>query len=116
MSLSDEQWEFLKDVSKLILWAGLQGYKITGGELYRPELMQQHYFDTGKSKTMNSKHREKLAIDLNVFKPDGDGFEYTTKKEDVQAIGDYWEDLNDKNSWGGNWKSFLDVPHFQRKA
>jgi hypothetical protein len=24
--------------------------------------------------------------------------------------------LNSKNSWGGNWKSFKDIPHFERRV
>ena len=48
--------------------------------------------------------------DLNFFK---DG-KLTYNVAALRPVGDYWESLNPKNQWGGNWKSFKDVPHFQR--
>jgi len=83
-----------------------------GGELFRTKEQQKIYLDSGKSKTINSKHLLNLAIDLNFFNLEG---ELTYKKKDLQWIGDFWESLNDKNEWGGNWK-FLDTPHFQRNT
>lgn len=111
MNLSDQQFEFLKDVVELLDFVISQGWKVTGGELQRTKEQQEIYVNEGKSKTMNSLHLDKLAIDLNFFTPDG---ELTYNKDDLQWIGDYWENLNDLNEWGGNWESFLDTPHFQR--
>ena len=120
MSLSDKQWIFLQNVAKLITYAEEQGYKLTGGELYRTHDQQYLYYNgrtiikgklvgtTRKSKTMNSKHLKRLAIDLNIFK---DGV-LTYKYEDVEPLGTYWKSLNSKNDWGGFWK-WKDVPHFQ---
>ena len=65
MNLSDEQWEFLKDVGKLINFIESQGDKATGGELLRTSEQQDIYMKTGKTKTLNSNHLKKLAIDLN---------------------------------------------------
>jgi len=110
MSKSNEQWLFLQDVALLIMEAKRLGIKLTGGELYRTEYQQAKYFADGKSKTMNSMHLKKLAVDFNFFI----GGQLTYKKEDIQPLGDYWESLDYKNEWGGNWKSFQDVPHFQR--
>jgi hypothetical protein len=31
-------------------------------------------------------------------------------------VGDHWESLDPKNSRGGNWKSFKDLPHFERRV
>jgi len=62
-------------------------------------------------KTMNSNHRKRLAIDFNFFI----NGHLTYDKTKIQALGDYWESLDEHNSWGGNWKSFLDVPHFERR-
>ena len=111
MSSSDKQFEFIKDVALLILHVSNKGWKVTGGELFRTPEQQKIYLDSGKSKTMNSKHLQKLAIDLNFFKPNGD---LTYNKEELQWIGDFWESLSDKNKWGGNWESFVDTPHFPR--
>ncbi len=109
MSRVAEQAAFLLDVCKMIQWATEQGYVVTAGELYRPVEMQQIYVKTGRSKTMKSRHLDRLAIDLNFFK---DG-KLTYETEDV---GRYWESLSHKNSAGMFWKSFKDAPHFERRA
>lgn len=109
MSLVTEQSAFLLDVCKLIQFATEQGFVVTGGELYRTPEQQKIYVDTGRSKTMKSKHLERLAIDLNFFK-DGK-LTYETSE-----IGRYWESLSPKNSSGMFWKSFKDGPHFERRA
>ncbi len=116
MRQSDEQWLFLQDVAKLVNFAKSQGFKLTGGELQRPLELQQIYKERGSSKTLNSLHIKKLAIDLNVFlKVTPDNWASTYSKKDVQPLGDFWEALDEKNKWGGNWKTFKDVPHFERK-
>jgi len=116
MALSDSQWLFLQDVAKLINTAEELGFKVTGGELFRTEEQQKIHFDAGRSKTMNSKHRKRLAIDLNFFIEVDGKWKITWKKEDIQPLGEYWEGLSKgKNSWGGFWK-FKDVPHFQRDS
>ena len=110
MSLSSEQAAFLLDACKLIQHATELGWTVTGGELYRTQEQQKIYFDTGKSKTMNSNHLRRLAIDLNFLK---DG-QPVWDKAQLQPIGAYWESLNPSNRWGGNFASLPDVPHFER--
>jgi len=116
-SLVTEQAAFLQDYMKLIAKATELGFVVTSGELLRPVEMQQLYVASGRSKTMNSYHIRKLAGDLNFFLPDTTGkLVYICEKEALQELGDYWESLNSKNSWGGNWRSFKDAPHFERRA
>ena len=110
MSLVNEQWEFLKDLAKLILFAEANGFILTGGELARPIEMQKLYLATNRSTTMNSLHLKRLAQDYNIFKDGKLTYDIST----VKILGDYWESLNPKNKWGGNWHNFKDVPHFQR--
>lgn len=112
MSLMQEQQAFLLDACRLIAFATKAGFAVTGGELYRTVEQQEIYMKTGKTKTMNSNHLKRCAIDLNFFK---DGVLVYDKKV-LQPIGDYWETLNKKNSWGGNWNTFKDVPHFERRV
>ena len=109
MSKSNEQWLFLQDVAKLIDYAKLREIKLTGGELYRTQYQQAKYVKDGKSKTMKSKHLERLAIDFNFF-VDG---RLTYDVEDVRVLGEYWEILSEKNEAGMFWE-WKDVPHFQR--
>ena len=68
MSRVAEQAAFLLDVCKLVQFATERGFTVTGGELYRTAEQQQIYVKTGRSKTMNSRHLERLAVDLNFFK------------------------------------------------
>lgn len=110
MSLRNEQEEFAKDVIKLMSFIFSSGYTLTMGEAMRTTEQQKIYVQTGRSKTMNSYHLKKCAIDLNVFR---DGV-LLCSKEDMQPFGDYWTSLHPVNQWGGNWHSFKDIPHFER--
>ena len=65
MSLVKEQAAFLLDVAKLINKATELGFVVTGGELARTPEQQAIYVKTGRSKTMNSIHLKRCAIDLN---------------------------------------------------
>jgi peptidoglycan L-alanyl-D-glutamate endopeptidase CwlK len=110
MSLSTEQAAFLLDACKLIQYATEQGFMVTGGELTRTPEQQAIYVKTGRSKTMNSIHLKRCAIDLNFFK---DG-KISWDKATIAPLGAYWESLNKTNSWGGNGVSLIDTPHFSR--
>ena len=110
MSLVQEQAAFLLDTGKLITYATEQGFVVTGGELWRTPEQQQVYVKTGRSKTMKSNHLRRLAIDLNFFR---EGRLVATKAE-LAGLGSYWESLNPANRWGGNFKSLVDTPHFER--
>ena len=112
MSLSQEQAAFLLDACKLIQKATELGFTVTGGELYRTAEQQEIYLKTGKTKTMASNHLKRCAIDLNFFK---DG-QLVWDKQQLAPLGQYWESLNPKNRWGGNFKSLVDVPHFERNV
>ncbi len=112
MGLVSEQSAFLLDACKLIEFANSKGFVVTGGELWRTQEQQKIYYETGKSKTMNSWHLRRLAIDLNFFDDKG-GVIYDV--ETLRPVGEFWQSLNPKNSWGGFWQSFKDVPHFERR-
>ncbi len=113
-----DQAAFLLDATKLIAKATLLGFTVTAGELYRTIEQQEIYFKTGRSKTMNSMHLKRLAIDLNFFKDGSLVYDRAT----LRPLGEYWEGLSPLNRWGGNfdrdWSkadSFVDVPHFERQ-
>ena len=112
MSIIQEQDAFLQDVAQLILFCKSEGIAVTGGELFRTPEQQQIYIKTGRSKTMNSKHLSRLAIDLNFF-IDG---ELCYDVEKLSKVGKFWETLSPKNSAGMFWKSFKDLPHFERRV
>jgi len=108
MTLGQHQEVFSSDLVKLLLKAFELGYKVRLGEVQRPVEMQELYIKTGRSKTMNSMHLKKCAADLHFIK---DGTLCYPKE-----LGDYWESLSKENQWGGNWKSFKDQPHFERRV
>ncbi len=112
MSLSNEQAAFLLDACTLIQYATQLGFNVTGGELSRTPEQQAIYIKTGRSKTFNSMHLQRCAIDLNFFK---DG-KIIWDRGILEPIGAYWETLSPKNRWGGNFKSLVDCPHFERKV
>lgn len=111
MSLVLEQAAFLKDVCLLLTKANDLGFVVTGGELFRTVEQQQLYVKSGRSKTMNSNHLRRCAIDLNFFKDGTLIYDIKT----LQPLGEYWKSLSPKNDWGGFWMTFKDVPHFERK-
>jgi peptidoglycan L-alanyl-D-glutamate endopeptidase CwlK len=112
MSLVAEQQAFLLDMCRLVMFATKSGFVVTGGELFRTPEQQEIYVKTGRSKTLNSNHLKRCAVDLNFFL---DG-KLVYDKVELQIVGDYWESLSKKNSWGGNWNSFKDLPHFERRV
>ena len=111
MSLSKEQRAFTKDIASLIAYADMIGIELTFGHAYRDLETQKRLVAKGLSKTLNSYHLKRLAVDFNFF-IDG---KLTYKKEDVKELGIFWESLNPKNRWGGFWK-FVDTPHFERRV
>jgi peptidoglycan L-alanyl-D-glutamate endopeptidase CwlK len=111
MSLSQEQAAFLLDMCKLIRYATeIHAFMVTGGELARTPEQQAIYVKTGRSKTMNSIHLKRCAVDLNFFRDR----KIIWDKDTLAPIGAYWESLNKANSWGGNGVKLLDTPHFSR--
>lgn len=114
MGLVDEQWAFLKDVALLIQHAEQHGYVLTAGEMFRPLEMQELYIKRGQSKTLASKHLERLAVDFNLF-VSGQYVGSFPSKDQVTAyspLGIFWKSLSPKNSWGGDWG--WDANHFER--
>lgn len=115
MSLSKHQQTFTQNVAKLIFFACGLGIELTMGEAYRTKEQQEIYVRTGKSKTMNSNHLRRLAIDFNFFI----NGKLTYDFDKVKPLGDYWESLHPANRWGGDFNQndkedgFVDTPHFE---
>lgn len=104
MTLRERQYEFAKRVAYLILQAYNMGYTVSLGDAYRDRRV---FGDVGESKGYGhpkSKHKQRLAIDLNLFK---DG-EYLTKTSDHKQLGEWWESQG--GVWGGR---FDDGNHYE---
>jgi hypothetical protein len=62
----------------------------------------------------NSFHLVALAIDLNLIMPNG-ALAQTT--EDYRPLGTFWESLDPRCRWGGNYKTARpDSDHFELNA
>ena len=125
MKLSDNQIIFSLNVADLIYYANSLGIGLTFGEAYRTKDQQKLYYygyalkvknsvldlvkGKRRSKTLDSGHLKRLSVDFNFF-IDG---KLIYDKKTIQVLGDFWESLHPKNRWGGNFKSFLDTPHFE---
>jgi predicted chitinase len=116
MSLNEQQNIFMQHAAVLINKAHELGLIVTAGELYRTPEQQKLHVKNGRSKTMNSQHLKRLAIDLNFFVRQEDGrLKLIYEHESIRQLGAFWENLDDANFWGGHWSSFKDTPHFERR-
>ena len=98
MSLSKKQIEFTHKVGVLIVAAYEMGYELTLGHVWRDTETQKRYVAQGLSETMNSKHLDRLAVDLNLF-IDG---QYMKDGAAYRTLGELWEKLGGR--WGGRFK------------
>lgn len=119
LTLGQNQEVFAIQVAQLIVKAAEMGFGVRLGEALRTPEQQKLYVASGASKTMNSQHLKKLAIDLNLIK---DGRMATAAE--IKPLGKWWESLDINNRWGGSWRglveagqsSFVDSPHFERQG
>ena len=105
MTLGDKQRAFTRMTADLIAFAYEQGYELTFGDAYRDPRVHGQMGEKKSYSSANSNHKERLAIDLNLFVKgeyiiNGDHPAYV-------ALGEYWESLG--GSWGGR---FDDANHF----
>lgn len=105
-----KQWQFLIDFATLVLWVrdNLPTYMLTGGELWRHEIMQDYYRKMGLSQATRSKHQDRLAVDINVFI---DGV-YRTDGGAHKEIAEKWKSLSPSNVSGTEWG--WDYNHYQK--
>jgi hypothetical protein len=101
MTLGERQELFSRLIAKLITKMYDMGYQVRCGDFYAlPRNPLEH--------TANSRHYEKCAGDLNLFK---DG-KYLTTVKDHADFGAYWEGLDPRCRWGGRWPSG-DANHYE---
>lgn len=102
-TLGQKQRRFAAMVARLIDRAIAMGFGVTLGDAYRdPRVFgaigtRQGY---GESR---SAHKQRLAIDINLFIDDV----YLTETDAYGALGQWWEEQG--GTWGGRWN---DGNHF----
>lgn len=104
LTLRQKQSLFVRLVGLLIDEAYSRGYEMTFGEALRTPEQAKINAATGKG-ISNSLHRDRLAIDFNLFK-NGD---FLSKSEDHRPLGEWWEKLHPLCRWGGR---FNDGNHY----
>lgn len=76
---------------------------------------QREYVKKGVSKTMNSRHLTGNAVDLAPL--ENGAIDWNNSKSQFDSIAKAMKqaasELGVKIEWGGDWKSFVDKPHFQ---
>lgn len=99
MTLGQKQRLFMKLLPRLIDFAYEQGFELTLGDGYRdPKVFGKVGEKKGYGKSY-SLHKERLAIDLNLFR----NGRYLTTTEAHKPLGEYWESLHPLCSWGGRF-------------
>ena len=91
-----QQVEFMRRIPLLINKAFELGFEVTGGDLYRDPRCNYG--------SKSSRHRVRLAIDLNLFK----NGKYLTDTADHKELGEWWESIG--GIWGGR---FQDGNHYE---
>ena len=115
MKLSETQQIFTRNIAKLIKYANLMGFGLTFGHAWRSPEEQERLYYSGLSKTLDSQHLKRLAVDFNVFLAGRLCLDW----QSIKILGDYWESLHPNNRWGGDWNNnemqdgFIDCPHFE---
>jgi hypothetical protein len=99
MSLQQQQSCFAIMVAKLIQQAVIMGYEVTLGDAYRdPRLHGAIGVKKGYG-TANSFHKQRLAIDLNLFKEG----KFLQSTEAHKPLGTWWKSQG--GTWGGDFKT-----------
>ena len=112
MRLSEVQQNFALHISYLIIHINAldnRRYSCTFGDAYRDPRVHGELGYKESYSSANSKHKQRLAVDLNLFK---DGA-YQGSTEAHRPFGDYWKALHPDNVWGGDFKK-QDGNHYAR--
>ena len=103
----------LKNIAKEALKITRIDFAIISGKRTIKE--QKELVKKGKSKTLNSRHLSGNAIDIAPIDPKTKkgNFDRTLALEIATAFYQAAQNQNIKIEWGGTWKNFEDIPHFE---
>jgi hypothetical protein len=102
--LNDKQINFARLIPRLIDKAFELGYAVTLGDAYRDPRCPY-----GSEVSL---HKQRLAIDLNLFRKEGTQWVFCPNTEDHKVLGEFWESLDSDCAWGGRFK---DGNHYSLK-
>lgn len=98
MPLRKQQSIFARKVADLIIHAETLGYEVTLGDAYRDPRVHGAMGVKKGYGAAGSFHKQRLAIDLNLFKHG----EYLAGTEAHRELGEWWESHG--GTWGGRFK------------
>lgn len=98
MRLGKKQELFMRCLVQLLMHIHQRGFDVRGGELERSRLAAEEYARKGVG-IVNSLHRVRLAIDLNLFYQG----KYMRSTESHRHFGEFWESLHPLCRWGGRF-------------
>lgn len=101
----------------LVMTIAADYYNLTIVEGHRDKETQDRYVKEGSSwlKFPNSKHNASpsLAVDIGEYDPKAKKLTYENMDEIATFIKGVAAGLNIEIEWGGDWKKFVDKPHFE---
>lgn len=106
MSALSCQQEFVRRLPFLLTKAFELGFEVTLGDAYRDTRVYGLYGQKSPYGSAKSKHKLRLAIDLNLFKCG----KYLTDYDSYKELGEYWKFLG--GIWGGDF-STSDANHYE---
>lgn len=74
---------------------------------------QKKYFASGATRTMNSRHLTGHAVDIAPVIGGKVRWDWPLYYEIAKAVKKAAAELNIPITWGGDWKSFRDGPHWE---
>jgi len=111
MTKSDARILMLRAMAHLIETAHERGIRFIVHEFYRTQERQNQMVAQRLSKVSRSQHQDWLAIDL-VLLGDKDQAIWTDHPH-YHELGKVWREFHPLCRWGGDWKSFVDMVHFE---
>lgn len=107
--LLNNQIAFARLIPRLIDKAFELGYEVTIGDVFRDPRAFGEMGKTIAYGNPRSAHKQKLAIDLNLYKNGN----YLPNTEDHQQLGGWWKKQHPLARWGGDFgKNNLDGNHY----
>ncbi len=111
-ALTEAQFTFATMLGHLLVFCSENTHHVTMGECFRTPEQQSLYIAQGRSWTRHSRHLYRLAVDLNLFLPDGT---LAQAVSDYAPLGAFWRSLDPACVWGGEWAATgkADPGHFE---
>lgn len=79
----------------------------------RSKTRQAQLFKEKATKTINSRHLTGHAVDLGAYVAGSIRWDWPLYYRIADAMKDAAEELGTPLTWGGDWESFPDGPHFE---